>query len=153
MLRRWHNAVLVLLIAAASPHASSYLYAASSYNVLVRNNFSDFNTDTEGGDAAGGRISTTGSIGFASLNPGLPYFVVAAIDFTATGSGSIQGNLCDGTAGGINSSFTVNGTITSDGGNTANSPIDFSTAFTKLGSLSTSLGAMAATSGDSCTNY
>jgi hypothetical protein len=59
----------------------------------------------------------------------LCFLAGSAVDFSATGSGSITGNLYDGTAAGINPNFTVNGSITSEGRNPANPPIDFAGAF------------------------
>jgi len=148
-----------LLAAFPSPHvltsaayAGSYLDVVESYNVFLRNNFSDYNADTWGGVAAGGTVSTTGGFGFGTHNPNLAYTVIATLDFRTTGSGSINGNLYDGTAGGINANFAVNGTTINGKGNPATVPIDFADTFGKLGSLSASLGAMSANPGNGCRN-
>jgi choice-of-anchor A domain-containing protein len=140
---------------AGMAQASSYLYAASPYNVFVRNNFSLSGSDTIGAVAAGGTITVGGGISLASGNPGgVRYSVLAATDFVATSGGSMQGNLYDGTAGGINPSFTVSGTTTNGNGNPLTSPIDFADQFTKLDALSAYLATLPTSGGgDGCVNY
>src|SRR3954454_6492394 len=133
----------LFLLAGAGAHASSYLYDASPYSVFVRNNFSLSGSDTVGAVAAGGTIAVGGGISLASGSPGgVTYSVFAATDFIANSGGSMNGNLYDGTAGGINQSFTVHGTITSGNGNPSTTPIDFADQFSKLGALSTYLATL-----------
>jgi choice-of-anchor A domain-containing protein len=146
---------VVLLMSAGSARATGYLYSASPYNVFVQNNFTLNGSDVVGGVAAGGTISV-GSVSLASgtgttLFPG-GYSVIGATDVLAT-SGSMNGNLYDGTAGGISSGFTVHGSVTDGDGNPDSAPIDFPDAFHQLDSLSTSLASQAATGSDSCSNY
>jgi choice-of-anchor A domain-containing protein len=146
---------VLLLTGAGAARAATYLYAASPYNVFVQDNFTLNGSDVVGGVAAGGTISVS-SISLASGTgagsfPG-GYSVIGATDVVAT-SGSMNGDLYDGTVGGTSSSFTVNGSVTDGDGNPTSAPIDFSNAFHQLDSLSTSLGSQASTGSDSCTNY
>jgi choice-of-anchor A domain-containing protein len=145
--------VALLLTAAGTARAAGYLYAASPYNVFVENNFTLDASDVQGGVAAGGTVSVSGiSLASATGSGSFPggYSVIGATDVVA-GNGSMNGNLYDGNAGGVPSSFTVNGSVT-DGGGPASSPIDFADAFHQLDTLSTSLGSHAATGSDSCAN-
>jgi choice-of-anchor A domain-containing protein len=142
---------LLIAVFSLTAHADSALFAASRYNVFVQDNYTLPSGDVQGAVAVGG-ILTLGA-GGVSLATNLPvhdnaYDVVAGADFIAQGGGSSNGNLFDGTAGGISPNFTVGGTIT-DG--PANDPIDFSTAFAKLRNLSTTLAAQSATNADGCT--
>lgn len=151
----WASGILFVFMALSvgEARANSYLYAAGPYAVFLRNDFTMTGSDTVGAVAAGGTI-TVSSISLASGNPtGITYSVIAGTDFVANGGGSLNGNLYDGTAGGINSSFTVSGAITNGNGNPNSAPIDFADQFNKLNALSTSLAAIANTSGSGCTNY
>jgi choice-of-anchor A domain-containing protein len=144
--------ILIILgcLAVQPTHAGSYLYGAAPYNVFLRNDFSLTGSDVIGAVAAGGTVKV-GSISIGSGAPSsLTYSVVAGTDFIATSGGTLRGNLWDGKAGGISSSFTVTGKVTN--GNGASSPLDFTGIFMQLNTLSDSLAAMASTRGDSCTN-
>ncbi len=146
---------LLALFGAGSAHATSYLYSASPYSVFVRNNFGLNGSDTIGAVAAGGTITVGSGISLASGNPaGVTYSVLAATDFIANSGGSINGNLYDGTAGGISAGFTVSGVITNGNGNPATAPIDFADQFKKLSTLSAYLTTLGSSGGgDGCINY
>jgi choice-of-anchor A domain-containing protein len=152
-LRKTFWSIAILLTTFAAPaSADSALFAASSYNVFIQNNFTLPSGDSEGRVAAGG-VLTVGTAGGTSLATALPandtsFDVVGGTDFIADKSGSSNGNLYDGTAGGIASNFTVNGAVTNGPGH---DPIDFSTAFSQLTSLSNALAAKAPTGSGGCT--
>src|ERR1017187_4400888 len=78
-------------------HATSYLYAASGYNVFVQSSITFGGPDTQGSVAAGGNVSASSGTSFASLAGNGPYAggtyaLVTGGKFLPTGSGNIYGN-------------------------------------------------------------
>jgi choice-of-anchor A domain-containing protein len=141
---------LFLLAVAIGPLAATPLAdVAFNYNVFVTGNFTAQYSDIEGGLAAGGTVNLNGyyvgmNLGSTDFSTSGGYSLVAATDLIATG-GTGQGNVYDGSAGGLNG-FTVFGKLTNGGG----SPIDFAAAGTELSSLSALLAASPTSAGGGC---
>jgi choice-of-anchor A domain-containing protein len=155
---KFQLSLVIALAAAGLPHlqAAGVLYGATTYNVFVFQNFTDLNSDIQGGLAAGGTASlssfTVGNT-IGSLAPFAPfggYTLIGAGNLIASNGSLVHGNAYDGTAGGL-SSFTVDaGTVTSGG----TEPVDFSTDASGIKSYSSSTlansGQSNGTGGDSC---
>ena len=84
ILRRYCGiCVALLLTTVGAARATTYLYAASPYNVFVQNNFTLYSSDVQGGVAAGGTINVSAiSLALGTSASAFPggYSVVGATD-------------------------------------------------------------------------
>lgn len=160
--------VLVLaLVGVTSTHAAGILYGVAAYNVFVFQNFTDSNSDVEGGLAAGGTANISGfSVGadltnLAPFNPFGGYSLIGGSNLIASNGSVVTGPVYDGTAGGISNNFTIDGLTPSAAAAAGDlvsggpDPVDFSAYASELQSYSSTTLANAtqsnATAGDSCT--
>ena len=147
--------VFFLGVSAPRAEATTFLDGASQYSVFVQQSFTMTGSDSRGAVAAGTVMTlSTSGVSVASGYAGTPpWSVVAGTSLNCPNGCTADGNIwARAETGTIYNNYS--GGTNTIGGASGTDPIDFSNQFTQLKNLSTSLSAMATTSGDGCVlNY
>jgi choice-of-anchor A domain-containing protein len=123
--------------------ANTVLFA-SQYNVFTTGNFSDSQSDVEGGLAAGGVVTLKNfSVGYSASSNS--FNLVAGTNLKVA-SGGANGKVYDGGSDRIPNSFTIApGDLY-----TGTDPVDFADTGAQMRAMSSTLAAQPTTKGDSC---